>query len=53
MEERADADTAIASQETVKLSVGFPLVIFCILTANDVEVFLADMVKNICVTVLI
>ena len=41
MEERADTDAAIASQETVKLSVGFPLVVFPILTADDVEVFAA------------
>ena len=39
VEERADTDAAIASQETVKLSVGFPLSIFRILTADDVEVF--------------
>ena len=39
MEECADTDTAIASQETVKLSVSFPLAVFPILTANDVEIF--------------
>ena len=41
MEERADTDATIASQETVKLSVGFPLSIFRILTTDDVEVFTA------------
>ena len=41
MEERADTDAAIASQETVKLSVGFSLSIFRILTTDDVEVFTA------------
>ena len=39
MEERADTDAAVASQETVKLSVGLPLAAFPILTANDVEIF--------------
>ena len=46
MEECADTDAAIASQETVKLSVGFPLVVFPVLTADDVEVFTARLTKR-------
>ena len=39
MEERADTDAAVASQETVKLSVGFPLAVLRVLLADNVEVF--------------
>ena len=39
VEKRANTDAAIASQETVKLSVSLPLAVFPILTANDVEIF--------------
>ena len=39
VEERADTDAAVASQETVKLSVGFPLAVLRVLLADDVEIF--------------
>ena len=39
VEKRADTDAAIASQEPVKLSVSFTLVVLRVLTADDVEVF--------------
>ena len=39
VENRADNDAAIALQETVKLLVSFPLVVFRVLLADDVEIF--------------
>ena len=39
VEERADTDAAIASQETVKLTVAFPLAVLRVLLADNVEVF--------------
>ena len=39
VEKRADTDAAIASQEPVKLSVSFTLVVLRVLLADDVEVF--------------
>ena len=40
VEERADTDAANASQETVKLSVSFPLAVLRVLLADDVEIFM-------------
>lgn len=39
VEKRAESDAAVASQETVKLSVGFPLAVLRVLLADNVEVF--------------